>query len=288
MSAKNSLPTTIALGVARGGLEIRQFMRQRESVVFTLAFPIILLAIFGSVFKTTIADGVTFSQYFVAGMIASGLVNTGFQQLAITIPMEREFGSLKRLRGTPMHVASYFIGKSILVFVSMAIQVLLLLAGGMIFFGVELPSDPYKWSVFTWLIVFGSAASTALGIAFAAVPKSGRGASAVVSPVVIILQFFSGVFFVFTDLPGWMQQVAAIFPLKWMTQGMRSVFLPDSFALREVAGTWETVEIEKINRSICNFCSDSFGNFCIRGHFNSETNSKTKPKNRLGGFHQRD
>jgi ABC-2 type transport system permease protein len=167
-------------------------------------------------------------------------VNTGFQQLAITIPMEREFGSLKRLRGTPMHVASYFIGKSLLVLVSMAIQVVLLLAGGMIFFGVQLPSDPYKWLTFTWLIVLGSAASTALGIAFSSVPKSGRGASAVVSPVVIILQFFSGVFFVFTDLPGWMQQVAAIFPLKWMTQGMRSVFLPDSFALREVAGTWET------------------------------------------------
>lgn len=240
MSAKKSLPTTVALGIARGGLEIRQFMRQRESVVFTLAFPIILLAIFGSVFKTTLADGVTFSQYFVAGMIASGLVNTGFQQLAIIIPMEREFGSLKRLRGTPMHVASYFIGKSILVFVSMAIQVLLLLAAGIIFFGVELPTDPYKWLTFTWLIVLGSAASTALGIAFAAVPKSGRGASAVVSPVVIVLQFFSGVFFVFTDLPGWMQQVAALFPLKWMTQGMRSVFLPDSFATQEVAGTWET------------------------------------------------
>jgi ABC-2 type transport system permease protein len=240
LSANKSLPTTIALGVARGGLEIRQFMRQRESVVFTLAFPIILLAIFGSVFKTTLAEGVTFSQYFVAGMIASGLVNTGFQQLAIIIPMEREFGSLKRLRGTPMHVASYFIGKSILVFVSMTIQVILLLAAGIIFFGVELPTDPYKWLTFTWLIILGSAASTALGIAFAAVPKSGRGASAVVSPVVIILQFFSGVFFVFTDLPGWMQQVAAIFPLKWMTQGMRSVFLPDSFAAREVAGSWET------------------------------------------------
>ena len=240
MSKTNSLPTTITLGVARGGLEIRQFMRQRESVVFTLAFPIILLAIFGSVFKTTLAEGVTFSQYFVAGMIASGLVNTGFQQLAIIIPMEREFGSLKRLRGTPMPVASYFIGKSILVFVSMAIQVLLLLAAGMIFFGVHLPTDPYKWITFTWLIILGSAASTALGIAFAVVPKSGRGASAVVSPVVIVLQFFSGVFFVFTDLPGWMQQVASIFPLKWMTQGMRSVFLPDSFAVREVAGTWET------------------------------------------------
>jgi ABC-2 type transport system permease protein len=37
-----------------------------------------------------------------------------------------------------------------------------------------------------------------------------------------------------------MQQVAAIFPLKWLTQGMRSVFLPDSFASQEVAKSWET------------------------------------------------
>jgi ABC-2 type transport system permease protein len=78
-----------------------------------------------------------------------------------------------------------------------------------------------------------------LGIAFSVVPKSGRGASAIVSPIVIILQFFSGVFFVFSELPIWMQQFAALFPLKWLTQGMRSVFLPESFATQEVAGNWE-------------------------------------------------
>lgn len=111
----NKIPGAINLGLRRGALEIKQFTRQRESVVFTLLFPLILLAIFGSVFKDTIAPGVTFSQYFVAGMVASGLVNSGFQQLAITIPMERDYGSLKRLRGTPMPVASYFIGKSLLV-----------------------------------------------------------------------------------------------------------------------------------------------------------------------------
>ena len=237
---QNKVPSALTIGIARGGLELKQFMRQRESVVFTIAFPIMLLGIFGSVFTNELTDGVTFSQYFVAGMIASGLVNTGFQQLAIMIPVERDFGTLKRLRGTPMPASSYFIGKVIVVFVTMLIQVFLLLIAGVLFFGVNLPNDPAKWFTFTWLILLGSAASTALGIAFSVVPKSGRGASAVVSPVVIILQFFSGVFFVFTDLPGWMQQVAAIFPLKWMTQGMRSVFLPDSFAAREVAGDWET------------------------------------------------
>ena len=236
----NKVPSALQLGIRRGSLEIKQFMRQRESVVFTLLFPVLLLAIFGSVFKDTIAPGVTFSQYFVAGMIASGLVNTGFQALAIMIPVERDFGTLKRLRGTPMPASSYFIGKTILVLISTVIQIILLLGFGLLFFGLELPSDGTKWFTFAWLVVLGSACSTALGIAFSIVPKSGRGASAVVSPIVIILQFFSGVFFVFTQLPSWMQQVAAIFPLKWLTQGMRSVFLPDSFAGQEVAKSWES------------------------------------------------
>ena len=122
----------------------------------------------------------------------------------------------------------------------MLIQVILLLAGGVIFFGLNMPTSASKWLTFTWLILLGTACSTALGIAFSVVPKSGRGASAVVSPVVIILQFFSGVFFIFTQLPAWMQQVASIFPLKWLCQGMRSVFLPESFANSEVAHSWET------------------------------------------------
>jgi ABC-2 type transport system permease protein len=143
-------------------------------------------------------------------MIASGLVNTGFQSLAITIPMERDVGGLKRLRGTPMPASSYFIGKAILIAVSMIIQIALLFGFGLLFFGVEMPTELSKWLTFTWLVLLGSACSTALGIAFSIVPKSGRGASAVVSPIVIILQFFSGVFFV------------------------------DSFAAQEVAKSWET------------------------------------------------
>ncbi len=231
---------TLKLGLHRGVLEIRQFTRQRESVVFTIFFPLILMVIFGSVFNNEIAPGVQFSQYFVAGMIASGMVNSGFQQLAIMIPMERDAGTLKRLRGTPMPLASYFIGKSILVLTSMLAQTILLIAGGVAFYGLELPVNSQKWWLLALLLVIGSANSTALGIAFSAIPKSGRGASAIVSPVVIILQFFSGVFFIFTQLPFWMQQVAAIFPLKWLTQGMREVFLPDSFAAQEVAKSWET------------------------------------------------
>src|SRR3954465_6043597 len=95
-------PGLLRLGLSRGGLELKQFLRSRESVVFTLLFPVIILVIFGAVFRGTIGGGVRFTQYFVTGMLASGLLATSFQNLAIQIPMERDRGVLKRLVGTPM------------------------------------------------------------------------------------------------------------------------------------------------------------------------------------------
>ena len=99
--------------------------------------------------------------------------------------------------------------------------------------------DGDGWATFAWVFVLGTAAGTLCGVAFSSVPRSGKSASAVVTPIVLVLQFISGVFFVFNDLPTWMQQVASVFPLKWMAQGMRSVFLPPSAESWEVSGSWQ-------------------------------------------------
>ena len=70
------------LVVRQGTTEIKQFSRSREQVVFTMLFPLLILLIFGFIFKGHLSPEVTFTQYFVAGMIASGLMATGFQVLA--------------------------------------------------------------------------------------------------------------------------------------------------------------------------------------------------------------
>lgn len=231
--------SVLSLGLARTGLELRQFFRERDSMVFTFSFPVIMLAIFGAVFSGPIAQGVTFTQYFTAGMIASGIVLSSFQSLAIGIAVERDDGTLKRLRGTPMPPAAYFLGKIGLVLVTSVVQTAVLLVVGFLLFDLDLPSSPGLWVRFAWIFVLGSASGTVVGIAYSSLPRSSRSAGAVVSPVVIVLQFVSGVFFVYSELPGWMQDVAALFPLKWLAQGMRSVFLPPSFEAQEVAGSWE-------------------------------------------------
>jgi ABC-2 type transport system permease protein len=229
------------MGLGRIGIELKQFFRDRESAIFNFLLPMILLVIFGSVFGgQELGDsGITFAQYFVAGMIASGILYTSFQNLAISIPMEREDGTLKRLQGTPMPRSAYFIGKIGMVFVAYIAQVTILIAVGVIFYGIDLPTTPLAIFTFIWVSVLGLIAWTLLGIAYSVVPKQGKGAAALVSPIVLVLQFTSGGFFVFSDLPQWMQTFASLFPLKWLTQAMRSVFLPDTAAAMEVAGSFE-------------------------------------------------
>ena len=232
-------PSALTLGLSRTGIEVKMFFRQRDSVIFTFAFPVILLFIFGSVFSDDIAPGVSFTQYFAAGMVASGVVLSSFQSLAIGIAIERDDGSLKRLRGTPMPPTSYFLGKIGLVLVTSVIQTAILLTIGALAFNLDLPTSPELWLRFAWVFALGTTAGTVAGIAYSSVARSSQSAAAVVSPVVIVLQFVSGVFFVFTDLPGWMQSVGAVFPLKWLAQGMRSVFLPESFEAAEASGSWQ-------------------------------------------------
>jgi ABC-2 type transport system permease protein len=230
---------TWRLGARRVHIELLQFVRDRESAFFTMILPVLLLVVFGSAFSGDVAPGVSFSQYFLAGMLASGIVYTSFQNLAIVIPQERDDGTLKRLQGTPMPKAAYFVGKVGLVVLVYVVQVVTMMAIGVALFDVHLPDDMGDWWTFTWVSVLGLVCCTLLGVAFSAVAKSGRGAPALVSPVVLVLQFTSGVFFQYDELPAWMQQMAALFPLKWLCQGMRSVFLPDSFQRRELAGSWE-------------------------------------------------
>ena len=127
--------SVLSLGFARTHIEVRQLLRDREAAFWTLAFPVVLMVIFGSVFgsQNIGPTDVSFSQYFVAGMIASGVLYSAFQNLAISIPQEREEGTLKRLQGLPMQKASYFIGKVGLVFVTYISQTFILIVIGVAF-----------------------------------------------------------------------------------------------------------------------------------------------------------
>jgi len=242
-AATHRLPGVPRLARSRTVFEIRGFFRERDAVVFVFAYPVLMLAIFATVFgsdeELLTGSGVYFPQYFLPGMVATGVMLSSFQNLATSIATERDDGTLKRLRATPLPATAYFLGKTGQVLVTALVQTALLLGVAGLAFDVPLPSDPGRWWTFAWVFALGTAAGAVCGVAFSSLLRSGRSASAVVVPVVLVLQFISGVFFQFDQLPTWMQQVASVFPLKWLAQGMRSVFLPDDLAAIEPSGSWQ-------------------------------------------------
>ena len=236
-----ALPGVLRLGLARGTVELKSFVRSKEAMIFSFGFPALLLILLGSIFKgDDHPSGVTSSQIFSAGMIAYGIVSTSFITMGVGISVDREDGTLKRLRGTPLTAPSYFIGQIILVGVSVLAEVVIMLAIAMIMFDMPLPDDAGRWFTFGWLLVLSVIACALLGIAASSLAKSSRSAGPVLSVPSVALQFLSGIFVQpITALPAWMLGIASLFPVKWMGQGFRSVFLPDSMAFREAAGTWE-------------------------------------------------
>jgi ABC-2 type transport system permease protein len=233
-----TLPSLPRVYGTRARVELREFFRQRESVVFTLAFPVILLLALGAALDYDLGPGVDFPQYFMAGVITAGIVGASLQNMAIHIAGERSDGTLKSLRGTPMPASAYFAGKVVQVLAVAVATIALLLLVGVLVYRVDLPSG-VDWLTFAWVSVLGAAACTLLGIAVSTLARNGRSASATVTPIALVLEFVSGVFLPFDQVPGWLQDVASVFPVKWLAQGLRSVFLPDALAAQEPAGSWE-------------------------------------------------
>lgn len=240
--ARGRTNTLVRSTLSLSRTELLAFFRDKRSLVFVLAFPVMLLVIFGAIFKDSISGGgvtIPVKQLFMAGIIAAGVLSCGFQGLAINIVQERESGLIRRLATSPMPKAAYFIAKMVRVLVTTVVEVAILMAISVLAYGLPLPSSLYGWMTLVWVVLLGAAACALMGMSYTAIIPSQNAAAPVVTPVFIALQFISGVFFPLSQLPAWMQNVGAVFPLRWMAQGLRSVFLPPELAMAEPAHSWE-------------------------------------------------
>ncbi|GAA3847593.1 ABC transporter permease [Saccharothrix violaceirubra] len=227
--------STVDIGLARGGVELRQFFRDRAGMVFTFALPAFILMLLGNI--TGDAPGA--GQSLAASLLGAGIISTSFITLGVGVAQDRGDGTLKRLAGTPMSPGAYFVGKITLVGLLSLAEAVLMIAVGVAFFDIELPTSLDKWLTFTWVFVLGVVSCGLLGLAIGGLVKSARSAPAVMNLPYIGLQFVSGVYVALPMLPKAMVTVASFFPLKWVAQGFRSVFLSDDMAIQEAAGAWE-------------------------------------------------
>ena len=105
-------------------MEIKEFFREKDAVIFTAALPAVMLILFAAIFHFKApGTNVPAAEIYTTGLMAGGVASTSFVSMAVAIAVERDTGGLKRLAGTPMPRSAYFIGKVIRVIVLSVIEI---------------------------------------------------------------------------------------------------------------------------------------------------------------------
>jgi ABC-2 type transport system permease protein len=204
--------------------EQKLYWRSRELAFFTFIFPLIIFILLGSVYGNdpVEGEGVTGSEYLLAGLLGYGVAATAFAGLAILVVIRRETGVLKRLRGTPLPAWAYVLAtlaSTVVVFVVEAVALILL---ARFMFDVPFPEQPVSVALG---LLLGAVAFAALGVALATVIRSAEGASAVISAIYLPMAFLAGSFWTTQAYPPVLEAIANLLPLTYFIHLMRDIVL---------------------------------------------------------------
>lgn len=227
-----------ALVLRQAGYGLKSLSRNPRALVFTVAFPVILLLLFGSIFgsqgshETTRLPGggrVDANAYLTAGMIAYAIMMACYSSLAITLTTERESGQLKRFRGTPVPAWTFIVARIVRSIVLVAVITAALLILARIAFDVRMSAAGLAELVL--FTVLGTAAMCALGVAITAITTTTDSASTIAPFSTVILSFISGVFIPIDQLPDSLVQLGRGFPLAHLAAGLQGAFAGSSVHL---------------------------------------------------------
>src|SRR6266496_3865925 len=195
--------TVRALGLVahQARFELLGFVRNRQARFFTVALPVIFLVVFVGVF----------------GNDTAGPEN-------VKATTQRELGILKRRRATPVPAWVLIAGRTLSAMVVGLAVMTVLLAIGRFAYGVHLPGSTIPGVLLT--AVVGSVAFCCLGYALCTAISSADSAQPLLQAVMLPLYFISGVFIPSVGLPDWLQQVARVFPVQHLADGLHHALDP--------------------------------------------------------------
>ena len=225
--ATSSVKRDLGLVAWQVRYEQRAYWRNRGRGIFTFVFPLMFLVIFASLNKgahISSRGGIAYDAFFVPGILAYGVIATTFVNMAISTAILRDQGVLKRMQGTPLPRWAYvaaLIGSTVIIVLSMTAVTVAL---GVVAYGVHLRASTLPGLIAT--LVLGTAAFTALGIGITRFIPNAEAAPVVVNLVILPLTFISSIWFPPTGMPKALIEIAKIFPIRALADGLEYAFDP--------------------------------------------------------------
>lgn len=231
----------IRVGVRRGWLEFMQSLQSAQDQIYYL---VMAVAVTGFLWfmRDVEVDGTDLSApaMMLPGILAAIIWFSVVVGPGSGMAMEREDGTLLRMKAVPRGTVSYVIGQVLVHGLGLVPAFIVILVPATVLFDDVMPTDAVGWIRMLGMIVLGILATMPIGLIIGAVVPSVQKAGSWGMVPVMLLISVSGIFLPIQNMWDWAQVVVQIFPLYWLGLGMRAAFLPEAAAAVEVAGSWRT------------------------------------------------
>jgi ABC-2 type transport system permease protein len=189
--------------------ELTLFCREPAAVFFTLVFPVVVLLIFGSIFRQYPSA----IDHYVPALAAMVIGTVGLIGIPVSFLPYRQFGVLRRLRATPLRPWVILTAYVLTHLVATIAGIVALLVTGAVVFHLHAPRAPVAVAVAVLLAALGFFAA---GFVLAAVLPTVRVAAAVGQATFLPMLFLSGAAFPRNELPPLLRHVSDALPLTYV------------------------------------------------------------------------
>jgi len=230
--------STATLVVHQARYDLKTFVRDPRARGFTLALPLLLLLLFGYIFRHdsfSYPGGVTISgdTYYLPRMIVLGLAGSTLSSLVIVLVSRRETGALKRRRATPIRALVLIASDVITSEVSAVTIAIVLTVIGWLLFSVHVSGAGLGIGLLVVLIGTASLCGVAYGVS--TLVKSIESAGPMVMLVMFALNAISGIYVPESLFPAWLRDFAQVLPIRPLATAMQAAVAPVTNSGRQFA-----------------------------------------------------
>ena len=201
-------------------LETKLLFRDRGALFWTLAFPLFMIVLFGLIYQDIDWDGQAPINHFLPGIIVMAVMTTCLINTATGFVEEREKGIYRRLSLAPLKRQTLIGGQIVNRYLVVLVQTVILIAIGIIFFGVTIGGN---YLLFWVALTLGTITFLSLGFAIAGFIKSAKGASPFTMAIFFGLLFLGGIFFPLDVMPEFLHPFSRALPSTNLNDALRMV-----------------------------------------------------------------
>lgn len=237
----NALAHSFKLGVSRGMIEFRQYIKNPQNIIWTIMMTAIFLAVIWFQ-RTKQVEGISLALITLPGLLGMNIAMGGISGTAGQLSFDREDGTLLRAKAIPQGMLAYLVSRTILILFTTLLSLVALFIPAV--FMIDGLSDLGLGSLFTfiWVFILGMLATVPLGAVIGSLVKSSNSGWGITFLAIGGLTAISGIFYPITALVGWLQYIGQIFPIYWLGLGVRSAISPENAVVTEIGGSWRTPE----------------------------------------------